>query len=275
MLYISSSCIKNDDILESVQQLKVITKNIELSGGSKKNNNLFDTIVNLKEAEGCNFLVHSYFPPPKEDFVVNFADTSRKTRDFITDSMKYVDRLNIPYYSIHAGFKKDFNIKNEILIDGVGAFKVENIKENISWYYDNFDKKIALENLYPNNQNETCFGGHINEIVDILNFDSRVYLLLDLGHLKLASRSYGFNYLEAVKLLFKKYSTRILEIHLSENNGLLDDHNIIHTDSVQYMIVDKYKKIIKENNMNLTIEARGFTINELTLCYNNLSKIVG
>lgn len=275
MLFISSACVKSNNILDSIEKLQVITKNIELSGGSKESNGLFESITNLKAAKDFNFLVHNYFPPPRENFVLNFADTSLKTRDFINQSMKYVNSLDIPYYSVHAGFKRDFDIKNEILVDGVSSFKVENIKENISWYYDNFDKKIALENLYPNGQRDTCFGAHIDEIETILDFDSRVYLLLDLGHLKVASRSYGFNYLEAVTLLFEKYSDRILEIHLSENNGLLDDHNIIHTDSIQYMLVDKYKKLIKENNINLTIEARGFSLDELEICYNSLKKIIG
>ncbi|WP_373034655.1 hypothetical protein [Sulfurimonas sp.] len=275
MLYISSACVKQNSIIDSIIALKNITKNIELSGGTKIQNNMLKSIVELRKTDMFSFLVHSYFPPPSEDFVLNFADTSSKTRDFIIKSMKYVNDLDIEYYSIHAGFKKEFNIENELLIDGKDSFSIDGIKENIFWYYSIFEKKLALENLFPNGQNETCFGSHIDEIIEIMDLDKRVYLLLDLGHLKISARFYGFDYLKAVNLLFSNYSNRILEIHLSENNGLEDDHNMIFSDSIQYMILEKYKKNIMDNNINLVIEARGYNIQELKKCYNLINNMIG
>lgn len=276
MLYISSSSIKNDNIIESINQLKTITNNIELSGGTKIQENMLHDISELKNKhDKLNFLVHSYFPPPVDDFVLNFADNSSQTRTFIAESMKYIKELDILYYSVHAGFKKDFKIKNEILEDGRGSFVIENIKENIDWFYDNYTEKLALENLFPNGQNETCFASHIDEIIELLELDNRVFLLLDLGHLKISARFYKFNYLEAVNLLFDKYSNRILEIHLSENNGVEDNHYIIQSDSIQYMILEKFRQKILDNNINLVIEARGYTLAELKDCYNLLNKIIG
>jgi len=276
LLYISSASIKNNSIFETINQLKTITNNIELSGGTKIQENMLKNISELKNKnKKLDFLVHSYFPPPVDNFVLNFADISSQTRVFITQSMKYVKELGILYYSIHAGFKKDFNIKNEMLEDGKGSFSIENIKENLNWFYDNYTENLALENLFPNGQNETCFASHIEEIVELLELDKRVFLLLDLGHLKISSRFYKFNYLEAVNLLFNKYSDRILEIHLSENNGMEDNHYIIQSDSIQYMILEKFRKNIIDNNINLVIEARGYTIDELNQCYNLLNKIIG
>lgn len=274
MLYISSASIKNNSIFETINQLKTITNNIELSGGTKIQEDMLENISKLKNKK-FNFLVHSYFPPPINDFVLNFADTSKKTRAFITESMKYVKELDISYYSVHAGFKRDFKIKNELLIDGKSSFLMENIINNISWFCDSYTEKIALENLFPNGQKETCFVSHINEIVELLELDRRVFLLLDLGHLKISSRFYKFNYLEAVNLLFNKYSDRILEIHLSENNGMEDNHYIIQSDSIQYMILEKFRKNIIDNNINLVIEARGYSIEELNQCYDLLNKIKG
>ena len=275
MIYISSSCIKNNSIFESIDKLKDIAPNIELSGGSKIQNGMLENIKRLMSNYKFNFLIHSYFPPPTEDFVLNFADISSKTRDFITHSMEYVNELDIEYYSVHAGFKQDFKIENELLVDGRNHFGIENIKKNISWFYESFSKKLALENLFPNGQNENCFASHIDEIIDILNFDERVYLLLDLGHLKISSRFYSFDYLKAVNLLFNNYPNRILEVHLSENDGVEDSHNLIYSDSIQYMILDKFKKTIMDNNINLVIEARGHSIQELKKCYNLLNNIIG
>jgi sugar phosphate isomerase/epimerase len=273
MIYISSSCIKHSDILESIKALSTITKNIELSGGSAYKDNLLDSLLSIKKEYDLNYLVHSYFPPPAKDFVLNFADTGDTTREFITESMRYIDALDIEYYSVHAGFKRDFKIKDERLFDGTDEFEEANIYKNIDWFYTNFNKKLALENLYPNKKNDTCYANSIDEIISILDHDKRVYLLLDLGHLKVSSRYYGFDYLDSVKRLFEEYGDRVLELHISENSGEDDDHSIIYSDSVQYFIVDKYKEIIKDK-INITIEARVNDTDLLLHSYKIFDKIL-
>jgi len=275
LVCISSACLKTDNILDSVDKLKSITKNIELSGGSKKKDALFSKIIRKNEEDSLNFLVHSYFPPPEKDFVLNFADTSSKTRNFIIDSMKYIDALDIPYYSIHAGFKQDFSIENELLVNGINSFPLENIYENIKWYKANYSQKLALENLFPNSQKDSCFLSHIDDIVNFLELDKSTFLLLDLGHLKISAKYYNFNYLKAVNLLFEKYIDRIIEIHLSENDSFSDEHKIIQSDSIQYMIIEKFKNEIVKYNINLVIEARGYSLSELKICYELLNQIIG
>ena len=275
MVFISSSCVQNNNIVEVVNILKNITDNIELSGGTKIQKNMLETLLELKSKEHINFLVHSYFPPPKEDFVLNFADVSSRTREFIAHSMRYVNELNVEYYSVHAGFKKDFTIANERLVNGVNSFTIEGIQENISWFHTNFQKKLALENLFPNGQSEACFASHIDEIEEVLNLNAKIFLLLDLGHLKVSANYYGFDYMDAVTLLFEKYADRILEIHLSENDGVEDDHLIIESTGIQYKILERFKNHIQDNKINLVIEARGYTTNELRDCYNLLNKTIG
>lgn len=271
LLYLSTSCIKNRTIIETVEELSRITPNIELSGGSEYDPDLLDKLLKTKRERNINFLIHSYFPPPKDHFILNFADEDEKTREFIMETMRYVKSLDIPYYSIHAGFKKSFTLSNEVLFDSrdKNNFVLEDIGENIKWFTNEFpDKKIALENLYPNNNNkECCFMMHIDEIVCMLSKHPDVYLLLDLGHLKNSSRSFGFNYLDAVELLFNKYSQRILEIHLSENDGIQDDHYIIYSDSIQHMILRKYASIVGQNGINITIESRNSTVKDIGECF--------
>jgi uncharacterized protein (UPF0276 family) len=255
--------------------LSAITNNIELSGGSEAKVNLLEELIAIKKLKNLNFLVHSYFPPPKNHFVLNFADISNTTRNFIDESMRYIKALDIEYYSIHAGFKKDFDIKDEILDGGSTIFGIDNIYKNIEWYYKNYNQTIAIENLYPNNKNDTCFANHIDEIVEILEHDSRIYLLLDLGHLKVSSRLLGFNYLKAIETLFNKYASRILEIHLSENSAEYDEHLPIYSDSVQYFIIDKYKEIIKNNKINITLEIRDSSVEELKQNYELFNDLIG
>ena len=275
MLFISSSCIKSENIFDIINQLKTFTKNIELSGGTKIEENILENLIKIKKEKNINFLLHNYFPPPKKDFVLNFADTSIKTRDFIKSSVDYIKSLGISYYSVHAGFKKNYDIDNEILINGKSSFDQSNIFENIDWFYEFFNIKLALENLYPNNRNDTCFMSHIDEIVEFLEKDKRIFLLLDLGHLKISAMYYKFDYMEAINILFSRYANRILEIHLSENNGIEDSHNIIEKDSIQYKILEKFKDKIINHNINLVIEVRGYELHKLKKCYCLINKLIG
>ena len=274
-MFISSSCVKSRNILDAINKLKAITKNIELSGGTKIEENILENLLKIKKEEKINFLLHNYFPPPKKDFVLNFADTSIKTRNFIKRSIDYIKSLNINYYSVHAGFKKNYDFNNEILINGKSSFNQSNIFENIDWFYESFNVKLALENLYPNNRNDTCFMSHIDEIVELLEIDKRVFLLLDLGHLKISAMYYKFDYMAAVNLLFSRYANRILEIHLSENNGIEDSHNIIEEDSIQYKVLENFRDKIINYNINLVIEAWGYELQEINNCYCLLNKFIG
>ena len=71
MIYISSSCIKNKDILNSIKELMKITNNIELSGGTLYQEDLLQELKSIKKEYAVNFLLHSYFPPPKDNFILN------------------------------------------------------------------------------------------------------------------------------------------------------------------------------------------------------------
>lgn len=269
-LFISSQCIKREDVIDVIDELSEISPNIELSGGSQYDADLLDKLIEIKKRKNINFLIHGYFPPPKEHFVLNFADTSNKTRDFIRETVRYIRVLGIDCYSAHAGFKRDFDVLNEILINPRGQYyTLQGVIENIEWFAKEFpDKKLAVENLYPNNHDpNTCLLMHIDEIMELLNKTKDVYLLLDLGHLKISSALLGFGYLNAVGLLFEKHGSRILEIHLSENTGYYDDHFMVSPDSIQYKIVKKYADIIDKNRINVVIESRNSSMEELCECY--------
>lgn len=278
LLYISTSSVNTKDSIEAIQKLSAITTNIELTGGSLFSENLLEGILSLKRERGINFLVHGYFPPPKEHFVLNFADSSEKTRVFIRETMRFVNALDIDYYSIHAGFKKSFAVKDELLFESGDKriFNLEGITNNIEWFKNEFpDKKVALENLYPNNNNsECCFMIHIDEIISLLDMSHDAYFLLDLGHLKVSSKFLGFDYVSAVEVLFEKYGNRILEIHLSENSARSDDHFILYPASVQYEIINKYADMIGRNRINITIESRNSTMQELSECFARVNGIV-
>ena len=275
-VFISTSCVNHKHVIDSVRALAEITNFIELSGGSEYQCDSLSLLKTVKEELGLDFLLHSYFPPPKTAFVLNFADCSKDTRDFICMSMKYLDELSIPYFSVHAGYKQSFAFNNELLINGNGRFLIDDIGKNIAWFRQKFpDTPLALENLYPNNRNpDTCFATTVSEIEQILSFDEQVLLLLDLGHLKISANLLQFNFFEAVDLLFSRYGKRIVEIHLSENESIYDDHDVITEFSDQYRLLQKYKEAIIGNSINLTIEARGKDFDTLQKSYNLVRSIL-
>jgi sugar phosphate isomerase/epimerase len=276
-LFISSQCIKGESIINVINELSEISPNIELSGGSQYDADLLDRLIEVKKRKNINFLIHGYFPPPEKHFILNFADTGKKTRDFIRETMKFIRMLDIDYYSVHAGFKRDFELEGELLTNpGSRYYAIEGIEENIRWFNREFpDVKLAVENLYPNNMNkESCFFMHIDEIIGFMKIDKNTYLLLDLGHLKISSVLLGFDFFDAVGLLFERYGNRILEVHLSENNGYYDDHFLVYPDSLQHRIIREYAHIIVKNRINVVIESRNSNITDLSKCFSMIGDAI-
>lgn len=278
-VYISSSCVRTEDIARAAGLLAAHVSNIELSGGGCHDAGLLGKLKALKREKGLNFLVHSYFPPPPVPFILNFADTGEKTRSFIDESMRFVQGLDCPYYSVHAGFRKEFTLANELLFDSESkkTYGMEGVSSNARWFEEKYPgKKLAIENLYPNNGNpESCLLMHIEEISGFMDEHSGASLLLDLGHLQISARMLGFDCLGAVALLFGRYGKRIAEIHLSENDLMKDDHFLVGKDSNQYGIVKEYAGAVRECGIKLTIEARNAGIEDILRSKELINEAVG
>lgn len=268
-VYLSSSCVATNDVVYAIQLLSTITSHIELSGGSRHQSGGRESCEKLRETLMLHYLLHNYFPPPPVDFVLNFADDSSSTRAFVRKAVTWIKALDVPYYSIHAGYKKNFNFKNELLVNGNGGFSVEGIGRNILWFKESFPEvPLAIENLYPNNANlDSCFATSVAEIEYILGLDPTILLLLDLGHLKISGHYLGFDFSDAVDFLFSRYPKRIRELHISENANVIDDHGLITPNSDQYRILSKHKHTIIRNGINVTIEARNAELLELRRSY--------
>ncbi|KKK58959.1 hypothetical protein LCGC14_3039190, partial [marine sediment metagenome] len=74
MIYISSACVQHEKIKDSVEKLAQNGfEHIELSGGTKYYEGYEQDLVELKNKYDLKYLLHSYFPPPKEDFILNLA----------------------------------------------------------------------------------------------------------------------------------------------------------------------------------------------------------
>ena len=219
------------------KSIKILNKKnidcIELSWGqySKKiSNNIIKNKNNI-------FAIHNYFPVPKKSFVLNLASNNsqiyRKTLSNFKRSINLSNKLKSRYFSFHAGFLLDPNPKN--LGKTLEKIKLQPRKKTFETFVKRVNEvadyakkknvKILIENNVLTKKNLLKFGSNPllltgpNEIIKFFKkTNNNVGFLLDVGHLKVSSKTLKFNLFNA----HKKLKPIIEGYHLSDNNGLED-----------------------------------------------------
>lgn len=268
MIYVSSSCIGNNKIATIIRQLAERgIRNIELSGGTEFYDELERDLVVLKQQYDLKYACHAYFPPPREPFVVNLASCNDKiykqSIEHYVCCIEMLKRIECPVLSIHAGFLI------EIGTDEIGRKLNSKCVYNEEKAYDRFcsayeklaklcyDNRISffLENNVLNAENFKEFGYHnymmMTDFASIIKMKEQLEfsLLLDLGHLHVSARTLGLNYKKECENL--KYCVKW--IHLSENNGIFDEHKALKENSE---IISEFKKMLNPQ-LNVTLETVG------------------
>lgn len=280
VVYISSLASPQDNIKEAVLELlRWGFLNIELGGGTRYYNGLEDDVLNLKKKYKLNFLIHNYFPPSPENFVMNIAskDASLRNDTFkvIENAIRLTKGLGIDLYTLHPGFnrstlrERDRRFYKEL--DPKEGLGKQNTKED---FYEgvglllNYIKgkglRIGVENFFPFGNNLASFLDTPEEILGFLDFykaEPNIGLLLDLGHLNVAANRLGFDKSAALKKIFNAYPKKIFEIHISENDGNYDLHEVSQPDSWQIELVRQNKKFL--DDIPIVFEwRRSLTLNE-------------
>ena len=261
MIYASSSCSSKTNIKESILELvHTGITNIELSGGTNFYPALENDLLELKNKHQLNFLLHNYFPPPKEHFVLNLASKNfqiiEQSKNHLSKAIGLSKKLGADKYGIHAGFFIDPH-KDEL---GKAIRKTQLTPENEGReiFIGNFTEvlqeanvhgvKLYLENNVLSAQNHNKYGVNpfmltnkkaFLELKNLLNFE----LLLDVAHLKVSCNSLGLNFEEELKFL----SAQTDYIHLSDNDGFSDTNLEISKNS------DLFKSLQKCDLKNKTI----------------------
>lgn len=275
MIYISTGGFKN---FLPEKTIKILNKKkincIELSGGqySKKISN------NIIKKRKINFAIHNYFPVPKKSFVLNLASNDTKiyskTLKNFKKSINLSNKLKSKYFSFHAGFLLDPNPKE--LGKTLKKIKLQPRKEALEIFVHRVNKianyakkknvKILIENNVITKKNLIRFGKNpllLTSPTEIIKFFRRtnenVGFLLDVGHLKVSSKTLKFNLLNA----HKKLKPIIEGYHLSENNGLEDSNKSFNKNSW-------FLKNMKSNLSYYSIEVYTPDIDKL----NELKKII-
>ncbi|OCL27623.1 hypothetical protein U472_03470 [Orenia metallireducens] len=231
--------------------------NIELSGGADFYEGIESDILDLNDKYNLNFILHNYFPPQKEDFVLNIASEDennlKKSIDFVKKNINLASKFKSRLYTFHAGYAKKLNVTSK------GYFKPDPGK--IDWqktyntFYKSLDEilyfatkkgvRIGIENLFPFNEQENysimCTIREIEEMLFRYKDNKYLGLLIDFGHLNVAAHYMGFDRDKALDYLIAEYRDRIFEIHISDNGGSKDEHLPISENGWQIKLIERYE----------------------------------
>ena len=263
MIYVSSSCVKNTKIKDSVEELAINGfKNIELSGGTEYYDNFENDLLELKERYNLNYRCHNYFPPPRKPFVLNLASLNDETFQMSFDHLQQVialsNRLGADKFAFHAGFFIDIKL-NEIgkklsrdnLFDEKEAIErfcnaysvIKKQAKNVSLFIENnvFSKTNADTYDGENPFMMTNFNEY-KSLKEKIDFN----LLLDVAHLKVSAKTLRLDWEEE----FENMMSVSNYIHVSDNDGFHDLNNqLTKTSSLLTMLEQSNTK-----NKDFTLE---------------------
>ena len=267
MIYVSSSCSKEKKIGAAIQELAEYGfENIELTGGTDYYEGYVDDLFDLKTKYNLSYLAHNYFPPPKEDFVLNLASLDdeifEKSIAHLKQAIALADLLGAEKFGFHAGFYVD------IRVDELGKAISAGYPYNTNQAYERFCRgfdlinkesaavKIYIENNVCSKTNFNIYGlknpfmltsaEDYNELKQHIDFK----LLLDVAHLYISSRVLNFSFDSHLNQMIMETDY----IHLSGNDGCHDQNAVLSPDS-------KIINIIKGKNLkNKTITLEIYTV---------------
>lgn len=267
MIYASTSCLKGENgfvkdvfkVLELYKKLNI--QNIELGS---IHNPPFDEkkLVRFQKESSTRFIVHGFFPPAKNPFMLNLGAQDEKllrnSINFIKNAIEFCSTIEAGRYSFHGAYTAETDLKDNVVGKRYPYTRVFNtLVENINAVADFASEhgvRIAVENSGYDNQ-----VGFLLTKEQVINFFQKlnhrnVGFLLDLGHLNLGSELLNFNKKEFIKAT-QKY---IFEIHCHKNDGISDQHlNMTDPD----LFKDFDKEILKK--CALTLEATNLNPEEI------------
>jgi sugar phosphate isomerase/epimerase len=222
---------------------------------------------------GFDFIVHSYFPPPRERIVVNLASQDAavldRSRRQIKGSIDFCHALGVDCFSFHAGFRvepdENFTFKEDgsaVAYDVAFETLVESVKE-INAYALSKGVRIAVEN-HGMPEKELTHGKNLTYMLcEAWEFErlweavpsNNIGMLLDLGHLKVASQSLGFDKEDFVD----RVKERVLSVHVHDNNGRADEHREVTEKSWCLDVLRRGGFA----NARVVLESRGLSIDQI------------
>lgn len=273
-LYVSTGCMGNGPLamfLEECADRNI--RNIELSSGVSYEAGIIQTIE--KNCRKFKFLVHNYFPPPVDPFVLNLAATNKicltRSQELCRRAIDLCAELGAPFYSVHAGFRaaikpeslgKPLEYDEIIPYDRAFATFIDSIKSLVAYARRQrvallIEPNVVAEFNALNGRNELmliCDAEEIVHLAECIN-DPTFGILLDMGHLNVTAHVLDFDrkaFIETTAPYVKAY-------HIHDNDGYADTHQPVKPGS---WILNILPKPIF-SGLPVVIEAKFENINDL------------
>lgn len=221
------------DVLEAYAKSGL--RNVELGSSHKHIHSLSPARLAQYNFE---LIVHHYFPPPPEPFIVNLASQNPeilgRSREHVKRAIEFCYSSGIKLFTFHAGFRADPDEKLRFPQDQpVTAYEtafaifIESI-DKINSYAQQQGIKITIENNVlseynvVNGQNRfllLCKAEEFERLGERI-YSANVGIALDLGHLKVTSHWLNFDKYQFID----RAKDKVFAIHIHENKGRVDEH---------------------------------------------------
>ena len=235
-----------------------------------------------------DYIVHNYFPPPEEKFVVNIASRNRDIRkcsiEHAKSSISFCAEIGARMYTCHPGFitdpdgestrsenydfrfqaqsgnNSDYEESFKLFLDGTKTLSEHARTEGVTLAVESQGSRQQYGHLLLQRPGEfTLFFKHFNK--------EDVGLNVNLGHLNLASRVYEFVPSEFIS----QFSHNIVALEISHNDGYKDDHAALKSDGWYWPVItdDRLSGVCK------IFEGRNIPVDTAVKMVYWLEKVIG
>lgn len=243
-IYVSTSCLAGTrnlfDVLETYARAGL--RNVELGASHEC---IDDSLVIKLRRYDVNYVIHNYFPPPPDPFILNLASNDRSIRqlslELVSRALALTKCLHAPFYSLHAGFAIDpilvDNNKFSFPARSPSPGEIESAMERFITALG-----IALDHaqcygvqlLVENNVCSPELRGKLllqtpDEFLELFRALPQPHLgiLLDTGHLNVTAQTLGLDKREYVD----RVAPLIRAFHVHDNDGKTDTHQPVQPGS--------------------------------------------
>lgn len=237
-IYISTTFIDDGESLYKV--LDICNEN-DINSIEIGSNHCYEEHYDYISNYNFNWIVHNYFPIPKDSFVLNIASSNDKIYEksikHIKNAIDFCEKINAKLYTFHPGFitdpvgpnlsknNYDFQWNNQKLINKDYSFAYDRMLRalEVSINYAKKKKiKIAIETEGSFMKKDHLLMQQPLEFTKFMSeFDpADIGINLNIGHLLLASRAFNFDISDFVDGI-ERY---IVAMELSHNDGVEDQH---------------------------------------------------
>ena len=256
-VFASTGGFKNLTFYDAALELvKSGCKNIEVSAGLYVENP--EPLLSMLKFE-CNLMLHNYFPPPLDAFVLNLSSDKpeilARSISLAKVAIDISSNLNSKYYGVHSGFRINLGVEDlgrvktrhqviskkkarDIFMKTVSDLGKYATERNILLLLENNVLTKANLNFFETNPFLMVQPEEIQNT--IMDLDCEVGLLLDLAHLKISSTTLEFSPQDAISFL----NPLVVGYQASENNSLEDTGSIFNESAWFMSYLDASKAFI-------------------------------